>query len=43
VVDLDPGVSVRFSSQGELHPREHQIQRVRLTQDWPLVLRLQTR
>jgi hypothetical protein len=43
VVDLDPAAVVAFASQGELHPREHQLQRVRLAQDWPFVLRVRTR
>jgi hypothetical protein len=40
VVDLEPGLRVAFANQGELHPREGQIHRVRLHRDLPLILRV---
>lgn len=39
VLDLEPGLSLDFSSQGEWHPATRQLQRVELSKDRPLRLR----
>jgi hypothetical protein len=40
VVELDPAFLVAFATQGELHSGKHQIRRVRLNNQTPVVLRL---
>jgi hypothetical protein len=40
VVDLAPGWDVELATQGELHPKSRQLQRILLSEDHPFELRL---